>query len=61
LPGAGVARAISLASAVPAKVLGENRLGRVHEGACADLVVLDPDLRVRLTIVRGVVKFRRPS
>src|SRR5256714_4287885 len=61
LPGVGVARAISLASAVPAKVLGENRLGRIHEGACADLIVLDPDLRVRLTIVRGVVKFRRPS
>ena len=61
LPGVGVAHAISLASAVPAKVLGENRLGRVHEGACADLIVLDPDLRVRLTMVRGVVKFRRPS
>jgi len=61
LPGVGVARAISLASAVPAKVLGENRLGRIHEGACADLIVLDPDLRVRLTMVRGVVKFRRPS
>src|SRR2546426_6952588 len=61
LPGVGVARAISLASAVPAKVLGENRLGRIHEGACADLVVLDPDLSVRLTMVRGVVKFRRPS
>jgi len=61
LPGVGVAHAISLASAVPAKVLGENRLGRIHEGACADLIVLDPDLRVRLTIVRGVVKFRRPS
>jgi N-acetylglucosamine-6-phosphate deacetylase len=27
-------------------------------GACADLIVLDVDLRVRLTMVKGVVKFR---
>lgn len=58
-PGIGVARAIKLASAVPARVLGERRLGRITVGACADLVVLDPDLTVRLTMIRGVVKFRR--
>ena len=58
-PGVGVARAINLASAVPARVLGERRLGRISAGACADLVVLDGDLRVRLTMIRGVVKFRR--
>jgi N-acetylglucosamine-6-phosphate deacetylase len=61
LPGMSAARAISFASAVPARVLGEARLGRLAEGACADLVVLDSDLRVRLTMIRGVVKFRRPS
>lgn len=61
LPGMTAARAISLASAVPARVLGERRLGRIAAGACADLVVLDADLRVRLTMVRGVVKFRRSS
>ena len=59
LPGVGLARALSLASSVPARVLGEHRLGRISAGACADLVVLDADLRVRLTMVRGVVKFRR--
>jgi N-acetylglucosamine-6-phosphate deacetylase len=59
LPGVGVARAIGFASAVPARVLGERRLGRISVGACADLVVLDADLRVRLTMVRGVVKFQR--
>lgn len=59
-PGVGVARAIALASAVPARVLGERRLGRISPGACADLVVLDQELRVRLTMVRGAVKFRRP-
>src|SRR5438445_213816 len=60
LPGVGVARAISLASSVPARVLGEGRLGRITAGACADIVVLDADLRVRLTMIRGVVKFQRP-
>ncbi|HSS62652.1 MAG TPA: N-acetylglucosamine-6-phosphate deacetylase [Candidatus Limnocylindrales bacterium] len=61
LPGMSVARAIHLASAVPARVLGERRLGRISAGACADLVVLDADLRVRLTMIRGAVKFQRAS
>ena len=61
LPGVGVARAIGLASSVPARVLGERRLGRISVGSCADLVVLDAQLRVRLTMIRGVVKFQRPS
>jgi len=61
LPGMSASRALSLASSVPARVLGERRLGRLGAGACADLVVLDADLRVRLTMVRGAVKFRRSS
>jgi N-acetylglucosamine-6-phosphate deacetylase len=61
VPGVGAARAISLASATPARVVGERRLGRISVGACADLVVLDQDLRVKLTMIRGVVKFRRAS
>lgn len=61
LPGMDAARAIALASATPAKVLGEGRLGRIAEGACADVVVLDADLRPRLTMIRGVVKFRRAA
>ncbi|TMC84816.1 MAG: N-acetylglucosamine-6-phosphate deacetylase, partial [Chloroflexi bacterium] len=52
---------IGLASSVPARVLGERRLGRISVGSCADLVVLDAQLRVRLTMIRGVVKFQRPS
>lgn len=59
VPGLSVERAIALASAVPARVLGERRLGRITPGACADLVVLDAELRVRLTMIRGAVKFRR--
>jgi N-acetylglucosamine-6-phosphate deacetylase len=61
LPGMTPARAVSLASAVPARVLGERRLGRIVEGACADIVILDVEMRPRLTMIRGVVKFRRPS
>jgi N-acetylglucosamine-6-phosphate deacetylase len=61
LPRMSLARAITLASTVPARLLGERRLGRIGEGACADLVVLDAALRVRLTMVRGVIKFRRAA
>jgi len=59
LPGINVARAITMATAVPARVLGERGLGRIAAGACADLVVLDRELNIRLTMVRGQVRFRR--
>lgn len=61
LPGMTTALAVSMASEVPARALGEKRLGRLGEGGCADIVILDADLRVRLTMIRGVVKFRQPS
>ena len=61
LPGMTPNRAVELATGVPARVLGERRLGRIREGACSDIVVLDPDLRVRLTMVSGTVQFRRRS
>jgi N-acetylglucosamine-6-phosphate deacetylase len=61
LPGMSAAQAVAQATSVPAKVLGERGLGRIEAGACADLLVLDAELRVRLTMVRGVVKFRRSS
>ena len=58
LPGLNLTRAIAMASTVPARVLGERSLGHIRVGACADLIVLDADLRVRLTMVKGDVKFR---
>ena len=61
LPGMNLGLAVGLASAVPARVLGEKRLGRIAVGACADLVVPDAEARVRLTMIRGTVKFRQPS
>jgi N-acetylglucosamine-6-phosphate deacetylase len=59
LPGMNAERAITMASAVPARVLGEKRLGRVSVGSCADLVVFDGELRVKQTWVGGRVRFRR--
>ncbi len=59
LPGMTVDKAVSMASTVPAQVLGDRRLGHIEVDACADLVVLDRDLRVRLTMVGGRVRFRR--
>jgi len=61
LPGMNLDKAIGLASAVPARVLGQRRLGRIATGACADLVVLDADARVQLTMIRGTIKFRQAS
>ena len=59
IPGLNVDRAVRMASSVPARVLGEKLLGRIAQGACADLVVLDSEQRVRLTMVGGRVRFRR--
>jgi N-acetylglucosamine-6-phosphate deacetylase len=58
LPGMNVKGAVAMASSVPARVLGERSLGRIRVGASADVVVLDQDLRVRLTMVKGQVSFR---
>jgi N-acetylglucosamine-6-phosphate deacetylase len=54
LPGVGLRKAIVMASATPARFLGLDR-GAIRPGAEADLVVLTPDLRVRLTLVGGRV------
>jgi N-acetylglucosamine-6-phosphate deacetylase len=59
IPGMNAARGIAMASTVPARVLGDRGLGRIRAGACADIVVLDADLRVRLTMVGGTIMYRR--
>jgi N-acetylglucosamine-6-phosphate deacetylase len=51
--GVPLADALTMASANPAKVIGEMSKGTLCEGMDADLVVLDDDLRVRLTMVEG--------
>jgi N-acetylglucosamine-6-phosphate deacetylase len=59
VPGMNAMRAVSMASEVPANLLREERLGRIQVGARADIVVLDADLRVQMTMVGGELKFRR--
>ncbi|HZX00399.1 MAG TPA: N-acetylglucosamine-6-phosphate deacetylase [Trueperaceae bacterium] len=51
--GLSVAAAVALATAVPADYLGLNDRGRLVEGARADLVVLDDELRVEQVHMLG--------
>jgi N-acetylglucosamine-6-phosphate deacetylase len=52
--------AVRMVTRNPARVLGlEERKGSLSPGADADLVVLDEELRVAMTVVRGQVAYRR--
>jgi N-acetylglucosamine-6-phosphate deacetylase len=52
--------AVRMVTRNPARVLGlEQRKGSLSPGADADLVVLDEELRVAMTVVRGQVAYRR--
>ena len=51
--------ALQMASATPAEGLGIGVLGRMAQGAVADLVVLDADLQVRMTFVAGRLVFQQ--
>lgn len=57
LPGVGLRRAVEMATLTPALAVGEARMGRIEAGLPADLVLLDPELRVRLTLVGGEVAY----
>jgi N-acetylglucosamine-6-phosphate deacetylase len=53
---AGSARAaVEAVTATPARLLGDVERGHLAPGARADVVLLDTELRVRMTIVSGVV------
>jgi len=56
--GVGLREAVEMATLTAARALGERRLGRIRAGMPADLVVLDPALRVRLTMIGGQVCLR---
>ena len=53
LLGQSVVDAAAMCSTTPAVQLGFVDLGRISEGAQADLVVLDRDFRVVRTLVAG--------
>lgn len=60
--GVSLPDALTMASANPAKVIGiDTRKGTLREGMDADLVVLDEQLRVRLTLVEGKTVYRSGS
>jgi N-acetylglucosamine-6-phosphate deacetylase len=52
-PDAGLAGAVQLTSATPARALGLDRVGSLRAGNDANLVVLDRDLRITAVMVRG--------
>lgn len=57
--GVTLPEALAMASHNPARALGlEDRFGSLAEGRVADLVVLDPDLRVALTVVGGQIVYQ---
>jgi N-acetylglucosamine-6-phosphate deacetylase len=58
LPGVELRHAVEMAALTPARALGEEQLGRIACGMPADLVLLDRELRVRMTLVDGEVVFR---
>ncbi|HEV2027895.1 MAG TPA: N-acetylglucosamine-6-phosphate deacetylase [Candidatus Dormibacteraeota bacterium] len=60
LPGLTLRDAVEMATLTPARVLGiEGECGVIRRDARADLVVLDPEQRVRLTLIGGQVVDRR--
>jgi N-acetylglucosamine-6-phosphate deacetylase len=52
-------RALTAATESPAALLDEPHLGRLCPGAHADLIILDAQMRVRLTMVAGRIVFER--
>jgi N-acetylglucosamine-6-phosphate deacetylase len=57
---ASLPEALHMATAVPARMIGERDRGMIRAGAVADLTVWSRELTVRETIVGGVTRYRRP-
>ena len=55
--GCSPSEAFASASTTPARLLGETDRGVIAEGMRADLIVLDGDLSVSMTIIDGAIAF----
>src|SRR5205823_6467682 len=53
LPDLAPGKLIEMVTQTPARLLGLSNIGRVAVGCDADLIVLDRDLNVSLTLARG--------
>lgn len=51
--GISLEDAVTAASTVPAEVIGRSDIGRLSVGCCADMVLLDKELKVRKVFVDG--------
>lgn len=56
---ATISDALRMASEIPARLLRLERMGRIRVGNEADLVLLDANLHVHTTIIRGEVVYER--
>lgn len=59
--GARAADAVAMASETPAHMLGMTRMGRLGIGHDADLVLLDHEMRVQMTIIGGEIAYQRSN
>lgn len=59
--GVSLREAVRSASFIPARLLGLSRKGRIAKGCDADLVILDRNGSVALTLVGGEAAYRRTS
>ena len=58
--GISLPPALTMASLTPARALGiESRKGQLTPGADADMVMLDDELQVLMTLVGGKVVYQR--
>lgn len=58
---ASLPEALHMATAVPARVIGERDRGVIRSGARADLTIWSDNLAIQETIVSGETRYRRPS
>lgn len=59
ITGCSVNELVAMTSANAANELGLADKGKIHDGADADIAILDDDLNVQVTICRGTIAYRK--